>query len=54
MSYQRISGFGETTTKPPPSVLVMPMIALFSVGLFAYLFREDLLGKKPRNARRPA
>jgi hypothetical protein len=28
----------------------MPLIALFSVGLFAYLFREDIFGKKKRPA----
>lgn len=37
-----VRSLAETTSKPPPSILVMPMVALFSVGLFAYLFREDI------------
>lgn len=45
MSYHRLNGYGQTEA-PPPSILIMPMIALFSVGLFTYLFRDDVFGKK--------
>lgn len=56
MSYQRISGFGETTTKPPLSALVMPVFAVGAIGMFLFVFRKEIFGpqKNLRELRKAA
>lgn len=49
MSYHALP-YGETTTKPPASALIMPLFGMLVIGGFMYVFRAEIFPQQRKTA----